>query len=219
MPYYALRITKPHDWIREELPKLFDPMEHYAFVCHKADDLVPREHAHVYVYADKVAENNRKAFNKRINRILNLRGNGQFATMSRDNGFEGFAFYAKHSKDKLEGNPTDEERVIYEAQAEVFKKRREEDDQAESMEDKCKPFMGLTDMNIVKVMRRFCRLNRIGIYNFDDVFVRMMETSCWRPTRMLSHPIPQPIIDEFEGGTKKCGSAWLSWINRPNRHD
>jgi hypothetical protein len=76
-----------------------------------------------------------------------------------------------------------------------------EEDKADNINAPIKPYKVLTQYNIVKVMRQFCRLNGIGVRNFDAVFAEMMEKSNWRPSMTFPRPIAPEIIQEFEMGT------------------
>ena len=76
-----------------------------------------------------------------------------------------------------------------------------EEDKADNINAPIKPYKALTQYNIVKVMRRFCRLNCIRVRNFDIVFAEMMEKSNWRPSMSFPRPIAPEIIQEFEMGT------------------
>jgi hypothetical protein len=88
-------------------------------------------------------------------------------------------------------------------------KKKEEDNDDIYKVGKHERHMMLTETNIIGVMKKFARLNKIE-KGFSYVLVELMKKTRWRLSPMLKkNRISQEIVDEYESGTQACASMWV----------
>jgi hypothetical protein len=225
----GMRLTLPPDEVHRVLHSIFDNENKkkvcalpFVYVNHQPDEDCPNPHSHVHPLAYYTTEASAKAgklaLQKMMNRhgVKNITGCETLAISVYKTGFEGFIFYAKNSDDPLL-NGTPEQTQMYNDSPKYVKpadfNKDCEEDKADNINAPIKPYRTLTPQNIVKVMRRFCRLNRIGVRNFKTVMIDLIKKSNWRPSLTFPRPIAREIIDEFEQGSQENAEAWESWFH------
>lgn len=228
LPVYhiGLRLTKPAEEVPAILEHLLkiregpfkDHVWQHCYVNHPADADVAHDHSHVYCCECTDLKELKKLkllMQKTLNR-KGIKGNSQYAISVFKGGFKEYAFYAKHADTPLIGG-TDEQNDLYTA-SDVYVKHPIDIDDEDIADDDIhktikKPYKALGDFNLVKVMRKFCRLKRIGVHNFKDVFIRLLNETEWRPSKALSRPFRPWHIQEFENGSKTIGNGTYDYFN------
>ena len=221
--YLSIRVTIEPEHVKETLDGVLkhgngpfkDQIRSYCYVNHNSDEHDNNKHSHVYLRCndEQDARRAKSTLSKRFDAI-GLRGNARRAITVFGNGFKSFAFYTKHDDDVLM-NGSEEQNELY-AASEKYVKPDKYDPDAKNLDinDSVKPKKTLTDQNLVKVMRQFCRLKRIGTRNFEEVFSRLLDESEWKPTpRSISRPMNELLVREFECGTGgDYGKRWLEYL-------
>ena len=220
--YLSIRVTIDPEHVKETLDGVLkhgngpfkDQIRAYCYVNHNSDEHDNNKHSHVYLRCidEQDAKKAKQTLAKRFDAI-GLRGNAKRAITIFGNGFKSFAFYTKHDDDVLM-NGSEEQNELY-AASEKYVKPEVFDRDAKNLDinDSVKPFKTLTEANLIKVMRQFCRLKRIGTRNFDEVFVRLLAESEWRPNSRFPRPLNPNIIKEFEtGGGEPAAKGWLEYL-------
>lgn len=218
MEYIGIRVTGIPEVIAEYVTKLWPDRDDVFYCNHPADDEVSAPHAHIVVpYEFKANDkrplgfHEREALKVRIVRTLGLKGNGQFATSVYTNGIVSAMTYMKHMPTQVHGSDA-MKKMFDEAPPWVEHrdhKMKEEDNDDIYHVGKHEKHMMLTDINIIGVMKKFARLNKLD-KGFSHVLSELMKKTRWRLSPTLKrNRISQEIVDEYESGTQACSMMWV----------
>jgi len=185
---------------------------------------VPHSHVVVpYVFSEPKIDPSKKrqpmlgdaeriALRARVVRTLGLKGNAEYATSVYTNGFQAAMTYFKHVPNvPFHGN--DAMKKMF-AEAPPWVEKREHMLSADDGTDvhaaipKNQMYKTLTTTNILPVMKRFARLNKME-QGFSYVFQELMKKTRWRlSTEMQRNRIPLSIVEEYDSGAQACAKPW-----------
>jgi len=226
--HFGIRLTRPPEEVEpimDKVLKMSGPWANYqwpyCYVNHQPDEGTPNLHAHIYLTGHNFDLKEMKKVKVTLQKHFNRAGvtqNSNYAISIYKGGFANFAFYAKHSHDPLIGGFDDQQQMY--ADSDVYVKHRQDanvdcDEAEEDLNKALKhPNKALTDFNIVRLMRRYCRHKRIGVRNFRECLIGLINDTDWRPGKGLTRPINPCIINEFENGSNTSGATWVDYLYR-----
>jgi len=225
LEYISVRISASPAEIEEYVSKLW-PSRDDVFWCNhpKHDDNhsgATHDHAHIivpYVFKQPtgtktIGEAERDALKVRINRTVGLKGSTKFATTVFTNGYLCAMTYMKHVPGAFIVGSTPM-KVMFESAPPWVENREHMKASDESNNDvhlltKHERHMMLSETNIIGVMRKFARLNKID-KGFAVTLADLIKKTRWRlSTSIKRNRISQEIVDEFESGTQACARVWV----------
>lgn len=228
--HIGIRIAKSPEWVVEHVADIFTTrkgpfkgeVRPHVYAHHSADEECAHDHTHIYVESDYGSQDaDISRYRDRIKKQLGLNGNTDYAISKYSGGFDRFSFYVKHQPTVQVLNATDEQLEMFNssgAYVKPSKRKRDDDDDDTPINAYRGKEMALTDANIVKVMNHFCRLQRIGVRNFDEVFKRLVRETDWKPSKSLTWYMAREKRIQFENGrdSEQSANSWLDrYLNPP----
>jgi len=224
--YLGIRFTAPPEIVCEYINKLWPDREDVFWCDHpKHDDShegATHLHSHVVVptlFKDAVGKPvgvlEKQAINKRIGRVLGLRGNAQSAVSIYTNGVVSAMTYMKHSPGVIFHSRTDAVKEMYDKAPAWVENRahmQAGDGQSNDIHEvmKAEKALSLTAENILGVMRKHQRLAKLEEKGFVEVLESLIKKTRWRLGHYLkANKIPREIVEEFNAGAQACASVWV----------